>query len=43
MCRTKPNVRILKAVAERLGLPPEKVMLNLDRLGIRQRLNSIAG
>jgi 3-oxoacyl-[acyl-carrier-protein] synthase-3 len=27
------NVRILKAVAERLGLPPEKVMLNLDRYG----------
>ena len=27
------NVRILKAVAERLGLPPEKVMLNLDRFG----------
>ncbi|MEO6111613.1 MAG: 3-oxoacyl-[acyl-carrier-protein] synthase III C-terminal domain-containing protein, partial [Nitrospiraceae bacterium] len=25
--------RILKAVAERLGLPPEKVMLNLDRYG----------
>jgi 3-oxoacyl-[acyl-carrier-protein] synthase-3 len=27
------NVRILKAVSERLGLPPEKVMLNLDRYG----------
>jgi 3-oxoacyl-[acyl-carrier-protein] synthase-3 len=27
------NVRILKAVAERLGLPPEKMMLNLDRYG----------
>jgi len=27
------NVRILRAVAERLGLPPEKVMLNLDRYG----------
>jgi 3-oxoacyl-[acyl-carrier-protein] synthase-3 len=27
------NVRILKAVAERLGLPPNKVMLNLDRYG----------
>lgn len=27
------NVRILKAVVERLGLPPEKVMLNLDRYG----------
>jgi len=27
------NVRILKAVADRLGLPPEKVMLNLDRYG----------
>lgn len=27
------NVRILKAVMERLGLPPEKVMLNLDRYG----------
>jgi 3-oxoacyl-[acyl-carrier-protein] synthase-3 len=27
------NGRILKAVAERLGLPPEKVMLNLDRYG----------
>ena len=27
------NVRILKAVAERLGLPPEKVMLNLDQYG----------
>ena len=27
------NVRILKAVAERLGLPLEKVMLNLDRYG----------
>ncbi|HSQ51402.1 MAG TPA: 3-oxoacyl-[acyl-carrier-protein] synthase III C-terminal domain-containing protein, partial [Nitrospiraceae bacterium] len=27
------NVRILKAVAERLGLPMEKMMLNLDRYG----------
>lgn len=27
------NVRILKAVMERLGLPIEKVMLNLDRYG----------
>jgi 3-oxoacyl-[acyl-carrier-protein] synthase-3 len=27
------NVRILKAVAERLGLAPEKMMLNLDRYG----------
>jgi 3-oxoacyl-[acyl-carrier-protein] synthase-3 len=27
------NVRILKAVAERLGLPLEKMMLNLDRYG----------
>jgi 3-oxoacyl-[acyl-carrier-protein] synthase-3 len=27
------NVRILRAVAERLGLPPEKVMLNLDQYG----------
>jgi 3-oxoacyl-[acyl-carrier-protein] synthase III len=27
------NVRILRAVAERLGLPLEKVMLNLDRYG----------
>jgi 3-oxoacyl-[acyl-carrier-protein] synthase-3 len=27
------NVRILNAVAERLGLPPEKMMLNLDRYG----------
>jgi 3-oxoacyl-[acyl-carrier-protein] synthase III len=27
------NMRILKAVADRLGLPPEKVMLNLDRYG----------
>ncbi|ALA57093.1 beta-ketoacyl-ACP synthase III [Nitrospira moscoviensis] len=27
------NVRILKAVAERLGLPLDKVMLNLDRYG----------
>ena len=27
------NVRILKAVAERLGLPIEKVVLNLDRYG----------
>ena len=27
------NVRILKAVAERLGLPLEKIMLNLDRYG----------
>ncbi len=27
------NMRILKAVASRLGLPPEKVMLNLDRYG----------
>ncbi len=27
------NVRILKAVTERLGLPIEKVMLNLDRYG----------
>ena len=27
------NVRILKAVVERLGLPIEKVMLNLDRYG----------
>ncbi len=27
------NVRILKAVAERLGLPLEKVMLNLERYG----------
>jgi 3-oxoacyl-[acyl-carrier-protein] synthase-3 len=27
------NVRILKAVAERLGLPPEKMMLNLERYG----------
>ena len=27
------NVRILKAVVDRLGLPLEKVMLNLDRYG----------
>ncbi len=27
------NVRILKAVADRLGLPVEKVMLNLERYG----------
>jgi 3-oxoacyl-[acyl-carrier-protein] synthase-3 len=27
------NVRILKAVAERLGLPIDKVLLNLDRYG----------
>lgn len=27
------NVRILTAVMERLGLPPEKVMMNLDRYG----------
>lgn len=27
------NVRILKAVTERLGLPLEKVMLNLERYG----------
>jgi 3-oxoacyl-[acyl-carrier-protein] synthase III len=27
------NLRILKAVADRLGLPIEKVMLNLDRYG----------
>ncbi len=27
------NIRILKAVAARLGLPPEKVMLNLERYG----------
>jgi 3-oxoacyl-[acyl-carrier-protein] synthase-3 len=27
------NVRILNAVADRLGLPAEKVMLNLDRYG----------
>src|SRR5207253_7736742 len=27
------NVRILRAVAERLGLSPEKMMLNLDRYG----------
>jgi 3-oxoacyl-[acyl-carrier-protein] synthase-3 len=27
------NVRILRAVAERLGLPPEKMMLNLYRYG----------
>lgn len=27
------NVRILKAVADRLGLPLDKVMLNLDRYG----------
>jgi 3-oxoacyl-[acyl-carrier-protein] synthase-3 len=27
------NVRILKAVTERLGLPMEKVLLNLDRYG----------
>jgi 3-oxoacyl-[acyl-carrier-protein] synthase-3 len=27
------NLRILTAVMERLGLPPEKVMLNLDRYG----------
>jgi 3-oxoacyl-[acyl-carrier-protein] synthase-3 len=27
------NARILKAVAERLGLPLEKMMLNLDRYG----------
>jgi 3-oxoacyl-[acyl-carrier-protein] synthase-3 len=27
------NVRILRAVAERLGLPSDKVMLNLDRYG----------
>ena len=27
------NIRILKAVMERLGLPIEKVMLNLDRYG----------
>jgi 3-oxoacyl-[acyl-carrier-protein] synthase-3 len=27
------NVRIIKAVAERLGLPMEKVILNMDRYG----------
>ena len=27
------NIRILSAVAERLGLSPEKMMLNLDRYG----------
>ena len=27
------NIRILKAVMERLGLPIEKVMLNVDRYG----------
>jgi 3-oxoacyl-[acyl-carrier-protein] synthase-3 len=27
------NVRILTAVASRLGLPQEKIMLNLDRYG----------
>lgn len=27
------NIRILKAVMERLGLPSEKVMLNVDRFG----------
>jgi 3-oxoacyl-[acyl-carrier-protein] synthase-3 len=27
------NARILTAVMERLGLPPEKVMVNLDRYG----------
>ena len=27
------NVRILKAVADRLGLPAEKIMLNLERYG----------
>jgi len=27
------NVRILTAVMERLGIPPEKVMINLDRYG----------
>lgn len=27
------NVRIIKAVAARLGLPPEKVALNMDRYG----------
>ncbi len=27
------NVRIIKAVADRLGLPPEKLVLNMDRYG----------
>jgi 3-oxoacyl-[acyl-carrier-protein] synthase-3 len=27
------NIRILKAVASRLELPPEKVMLNLEQYG----------
>ena len=27
------NIRILSAVAERLGLSPQKMMLNLDRYG----------
>jgi 3-oxoacyl-[acyl-carrier-protein] synthase-3 len=27
------NIRILRAVADRLGLPPERVMLNLERFG----------
>ncbi|PJA78201.1 MAG: 3-oxoacyl-ACP synthase [Nitrospirae bacterium CG_4_9_14_3_um_filter_51_5] len=27
------NMRILKAVSQRLGLPPEKLMINLDRFG----------
>jgi 3-oxoacyl-[acyl-carrier-protein] synthase-3 len=27
------NVRIIRAVAERLGLPMEKVVLNMDRYG----------
>jgi 3-oxoacyl-[acyl-carrier-protein] synthase-3 len=27
------NLRILEAVAQRLGLPPEKVLINVDRYG----------
>jgi 3-oxoacyl-[acyl-carrier-protein] synthase-3 len=27
------NIRILNAVADRLGLPPEKVFINLERYG----------
>ena len=27
------NLRIINATAERLGMPPEKVMINIDRYG----------
>ena len=32
-CFHQANLRILKQVMLRLGLPPEKVLINLDRVG----------